>query len=170
MKDFTTFNIKDFETKPINLISKAMLITAGVEGDFNTMTASWGGLGFLWQRPVGFIFIRPQRYTLQFVEREALVTLSFFDDSYRNAMNICGTKSGRDTDKAREAGISPVKFPEGGIAFQEARYVFECKKLYADFMEPEHFIDQSIPEKIYPTKDFHKMFIIEIENAWQKTV
>jgi flavin reductase (DIM6/NTAB) family NADH-FMN oxidoreductase RutF len=170
MNNFEQISIKDFETKPVKLIDRGMLITAGNENSFNTMTASWAGIGFLWQRPVAFIFIRPQRYTLQFVEREAVLTLSFFDETYRRALNICGSKSGRNTDKVSEAGITPVKFPAGSIAFEEASYVFECKKLYADFLKPECFINCNIPKEIYPSNDFHKMFTLEITQAWRRKV
>ena len=74
-----------------------MLITAGQEKSFNTMTASWGGIGWLWNRPVVFVFIRPERYTYQFTEKNDFFTLSFlgFDNQARNTYNLCGTKSGR---------------------------------------------------------------------------
>jgi hypothetical protein len=69
-----------------DLIGKQwMLITAGDENGFNTMTASWGGIGWLWNKPVAFIFIRPERYTHQFVEKSEYVTLSFLPEEYRKA-------------------------------------------------------------------------------------
>lgn len=143
-----------------------MLITAGNNKDFNTMTASWGGFGILWRKPVATIYVRPQRFTYQFVEREEVFSLSFFGKGYRKALNICGTKSGRDCDKVSEAGITPVLTPGNSIAFQEARIILECKKLYADNIEPQLFIDGSIDGSIYPTKDYHRFYIAEITGCW----
>lgn len=83
-----------------------MLITAGTKEECNTMTASWGGLGVLWGKPVATVYIRPQRYTLEFVEREDTFTLCFFGEAYRKALALCGSKSGRDVDKVKECGFT----------------------------------------------------------------
>ena len=144
-----------------------MMITAGDSTKFNTMTASWGTLGELWNRPVAIVFIRPQRYTFEFAEKSNYFTLTFYDEQYRDELNIIGTKSGRDTDKITEAGITPIK-TNNGIAFAEGRIVIECRKLYADFLNAESFIDKSIIEKSYPNADFHKVFVGEIINVWSK--
>ena len=85
-----------------------MLVTAGNAEKFNMMTASWGGLGFLWNRPVAFVFIRPQRYTFDFVERNEGFTLSFFGEEYRKVLQLCGTKSGREIDKVAETKLTPI--------------------------------------------------------------
>lgn len=92
-----------------------MLVTAGQREHFNTMTASWGGVGFLWNKPVVFVFIRPQRYTFGFIEQEPMFTLSFFTEAYRSALQLCGTKSGRDTDKVAETGLTPMVTEKGNI-------------------------------------------------------
>lgn len=86
-----------------------MLVTAGNAEKFNMMTASWGGLGFLWNRPVAFVFIRPQRYTFDFVERNEGFTLSFFGEEYRKVLQLCGTKSGREIDKVAETKLTPLQ-------------------------------------------------------------
>src|SRR5512145_2101754 len=94
---------------PFKLInSDWMLITAGTKEKFNTMTASWGGLGVLWERKVGYIFIRPNRFTYEFVEAAPLFTLSFLNETHRKALQYCGTHSGRNTDKMKGAGLTPV--------------------------------------------------------------
>ncbi|MDR0510488.1 MAG: flavin reductase [Rikenellaceae bacterium] len=151
----------------IELIGRQwMLITAGDMQDFNTMTASWGAMGELWKRRVAIIFIRPQRHTLGFVERSKLFTLSFFDERYRGALNICGTKSGRDCDKVGQAGLTPCPTPGGSVAFDQACLIIECRKIYADCLSEENFIDKSIVEAIYPARDLHKLFIGEILNVF----
>ncbi len=142
-----------------------MLITAGNVEKYNTMTASWGGLGILWGKKVCFIFIRPQRYTYEFVESAKTFTLSFFDDSYRSALNYCGTKSGRDVDKAKETGITPLEDAPGMVFFKEARLYMECRKIYFQDINPANFIDMGI-DKNYANKDYHRMYIGEIGNCY----
>ena len=127
---------------------------------FNTMTASWGGLGILWERKVATCYIRPTRYTFEFTERSPYFTLSFFDEKHRKKLTYCGTHSGRNTDKVREAGLTPVK--EGGfVYFEEARLVLACRKLYYQDIGPERFLDPMI-ENMYPQKDYHRMYVGEI--------
>lgn len=165
--DFREINIADLSFKPFELISKDwMLITSGDEQGFNTMTASWGGLGVLWHKNVVTVYIRPQRYTYEFVEKNGLLTLSFFGEEHRSALTLCGSKSGRDCDKAKEAGLTPL-FVDGTTAFEEANLVLVCKKLYFDDLEPKQFLDSEI-EKNYAAKDYHRMYILEIVKAYQK--
>ena len=105
MREIKATEIKE---NAIKLIGKDWaLITAGDESGYNTMTASWGGLGQLWNKDVCFIFIRPQRYTYEFIEKNELFTMSFYPEEYRKALSFCGTKSGRDYDKAKETGLTP---------------------------------------------------------------
>lgn len=144
-----------------------MLITAGDENGYNTMTASWGGMGVLWNDPVSFIFVRPQRYTYTFTEKHGKYTLSFFDEKYRDALTFCGSHSGRDCDKAKEAGLTPV-FEDGYTYFAEASLVLFCEKKYADDLKGENFTDKSIIGKCYPYSDFHRMYIGKITKCIKK--
>jgi flavin reductase (DIM6/NTAB) family NADH-FMN oxidoreductase RutF len=168
--------IGDFSGSPSSRIGSGwMLITAGNaahdgSGDWNTMTASWGGLGVLWGRDVAFMFIRPSRRTFGFANDNPLFTLSFFDEDKRNALKFCGEKSGRDYDKAAEAGLSPVVFggdvangkAAGAIGFREARDIIICRKLYTHDFDPAAFLDKDSIEKSYKGKDYHRMYIGEI--------
>ena len=149
---------------PFKLIgSDWMLITAGTPESYNTMTASWGGLGILWERKMATCFIRPTRYTYEFAERSPNFTLSFFDEKYRKALTYCGTHTGKDTDKVKGSGLTPVK--EGGfVYFSEARLVLACRKIYAQDIDPHLFLDPKI-ESMYPQKDYHRMYIGEIEKC-----
>lgn len=159
---------KDVSDNYIKLIGdKWMLVTAGDSSRFNMMTASWGCAGYLWNKPVVFIFIRPQRYTFGFIEEKDSFTLSFFDEKYRPALSVCGSVSGRDTDKVKESGLTPYIMKSGNVTFKEARLVLECKKLYADFLNPEAFIDKQIIDNTYQGGDYHKMYVAEIVNAWE---
>lgn len=149
---------------PFKLIGKDwMLITAEKAGTVNTMTASWGGLGVLWERKVAFCFIRPTRYTYQFVDSSPNFSLCFFEEKHRKALTFCGSHSGRDRDKIREAGLTPVR--EGDfVYFAEARLVLACTKLYYQDITPERFLDEKIND-MYPQKDYHRMFVGEIRKC-----
>ena len=155
-------NIAEKSFNPFDLIGqKWMLISAGTEDKWNTMTASWGGLGVLWGKNVATCYIRPQRYTKKFVDANDTFTLSFYGPEHKQALSICGSKSGRDCDKVREAGLTPY-FVDGTAAFEEADMVFVCKKLYEDEIRPENFIAKENDEKWYPEKDYHTVYIAEI--------
>lgn len=156
---FKEIKAEELKFNPFSKIgSEWMLITAGDQKKFNTMTASWGGLGVIWGKNVATVYIRPQRYTKEFVDANDLFTISFYKPEYKKALTICGTKSGRGCDKVSEAGLTPA-FLEGTAAFEEASLVFVCRKLYQDAMPPENFIDKSNDEKWYPDKDYHTMYI-----------
>ncbi|MDR2935838.1 MAG: flavin reductase family protein [Rikenellaceae bacterium] len=143
------------------------LITAGVPEKFNTMTASWGGIGFLWNKPVAFVFVRPERYTDEFMIRCAEFTLSFPGPAYRKALNICGSTSGRDTDKIAASGLTPHTTSRGNVTFEESRLTLECRKLYTDTFREGGFIDRSILDQWYTTHgNLHNIYIAEIIEAW----
>lgn len=152
----------------IDLISKQwMLVTAGTRESYNTMTANWGGIGYLWHRNVAFVFVRPERYTHDFIEREDIFTLSFYPEEYREALTICGTKSGRDIDKAAATGLIPEELPSGTMTFSQARLTLQCRKLFKTEMKESDFIDRSIVERWYgDANGFHTVYIVEIEKIY----
>lgn len=165
---FETIDPKALDQNVFSLIGDQwMLITAGRADKCNTMTASWGGLGVLWGRPVATVYIRPQRYTLEFVEREDTFTLCFFGEEYRKALALCGSKSGRDVDKVKECGFT-VATAEGAPYFEEADLVLVCRKAYWQDMDPAHFLDGEIDGKWYPQKDYHRIVIGEILEVLRK--
>lgn len=165
-KEISSFKINE---NVIDLIGKQwMLITAGDKNSYNTMTAAWGGFGFLWNVPVAYIFIRPQRYTFEFTEKYDQFTLSFFEKKYKNMLSYCGTHSGKDVDKAAETGLTLLETDAGNIYFEQAKLVVECNKIYTDDIKPEGFNDRLI-NRNYPNKDYHRMYIGKILNCWIKS-
>lgn len=142
-----------------------MLISARkADGRINTMTASWGGFGIMWGRAVCLCVIRPQRYTLEFVNEAERLTLTFLKEGYREALTLCGRKSGRDCDKIAEAGLTPVV--DGDlVGFEEARMVIAGRKLYCGTFREEGFLDRSIVAEQYPKGDFHRVFVCGIEDV-----
>ncbi len=170
MENYQAIDFRVMQENAAKLIgSDWMLITAGNSRSFNTMTASWGGLGHLWNKDVAFIFVRPQRYTLQFIECEEIFTLSFFDRMFRPALQTCGSQSGRDGDKVAQAGLTPIETTGGSVSFAEARMFLECRKLYGEYLKPEAFTDRSILASVYPQSDFHKLYIGEVVHFYFNT-
>ena len=158
---FRKVDISDIKTDPFTKIGKEwMLITGGNMDDYNTMTASWGQLGVLWNKNVITCYIRPNRYTYEYVEKGDTFTVSFYGEEYRKALSFCGSHSGRDCDKAKETGLTPAEF-DGNVAFAEADMVFVCRKLYSHQFEQEK-VPKEVADWIYTRVPPHTMFIGEI--------
>ena len=151
----------------IEIIGKEwMLVSAGDKDKFNMMTASWGGVGFLWNKPVVFVFIRPERYTREFVDAKGAFTLSFLGEEHKTAHKICGAKSGRDIDKVAATGLTPYFTDLGNPCFEESRLTLECKTLYVTKMDKDHFVDPALYEKWYSAMagNPHNVYVAEILN------
>lgn len=152
---------------PFEMIGKDwMLLSAGNSDSYNTMTASWGGLGVLWNKNVVFAFVRPQRFTFDFMSKNEYFSCAFFDESYRSALAYCGKYSGRDVDKAKECNLTP-EFSENAPYFEEANTVIICKKLYVQQMNEGSVIDESIKAN-YNGDDYHHVFVGEIVKVLKK--
>lgn len=173
-------DVKELEDNFFDTIGKEwMLVTAGTPDHFNLMTASWGGIGWLWNMPVAFVFIRPERHTFAFAEQSDHISLSFLGMSReaRDIYKICGSKSGRDTDKVALCGLTVASVENDCVAYRESRLTLVGRKLYADFLKPECFADAGIPDKWYTTDEaarkrgdttngLHKMYIVELTGAF----
>lgn len=159
---------KDLKFNPFNLIGNEwMLITAGNEHDgCNTMTASWGGLGCLWGHndPVATVYIRPSRYTKQFVDKAELFSLCVMDKSFKREMAYLGSVSGRDENKIEKAGLTPV-YADGTTYFAEAKLVLVCRKMYAQPLTERGFFYQQTIEQSYPLRDYHTLYVGKIEKV-----
>jgi len=145
-----------------------LLLTAGdfARGSFNAMTIGWGSVGVMWSRPFVQVVIRPIRYTYEFMERYDTFTVCVFPPKYAKALELLGTKSGRDGDKIAESGLHPAassKVP--APSYVEAELALECRKIYWDDIERAHFLEVGIEEK-YPRKDYHRIYYGEIVAAF----
>jgi flavin reductase (DIM6/NTAB) family NADH-FMN oxidoreductase RutF len=165
-KDLHKIKPEEINQNPFKLIDDDwFLLTAGDMSAFNTMTASWGGVGILWNKPVVFCFVRPQRYTYKFMESNKLFTMSFFDEKYREALNLCGKVSGMQTDKMKATGLKPFESQGGAIFFEQSHLMIECRKLYFSDIQPENFMVEEIKAN-YPKRDYHRMYIGEIVSCF----
>ena len=142
------------------------VVTAGDENGYNTMTASWGSLGTMWGKSAAVTVIRPQRYTKEFIDKNEYFTISFLKDGNKDKLSFCGSKSGRDFDKAKETGLTPV-FTDKTTTFEQAELVLICRKVFAQDISPDSFLDKAIIDKWYPEKDFHTAYVGEIVKAYQ---
>mgnify|MGYP000820154017 CR=1 FL=1 len=140
----------------------------GNKDKFNMMTASWGCLGWLWNKPVAVVFIRPERFTHELIEANDTMTLSFLGHSEeaRKIYNFCGSKSGRDLEKCEATGLKPVVLEGGSIGFEQARLTLECRKLYKDSMSAEKFIDKDLLQWYGAKGGFHDVYVVEITHAY----
>ncbi len=162
--DITTLNDNFFK----KIGSEWMLVTAGDSNGFNTMTASWGGVGVLWNKNVSFTFIRDSRYTIDFIDKSDYFSLSFFGGEMKKVLAFCGANSGRDVDKIKETGLVPV-FDASAPYFEQAELVLVCKKLYKQRMTSESFCDKTLSETFYSDNDWHEIFVGEIISVLKKS-
>lgn len=163
---FREVDITEVKDNVVELLNNRWgLVTAGDGEKFNTMTVSWGAIGELWGKPCATVYIRPQRYTEEFLNTKSYFTLSFYPaDMKQRIHSICGSKSGRDVDKAKQAGITPC-FTEDAPFFEEAQIVLVCKKCAKAKFDADTFIDKEIMERWYPQNDLHYIYYGSIEKV-----
>ena len=164
---FKEITIQDYQSNIFHKIGKEwMLIGAEANDRCNAMTASWGGMGILWNKPVVFVFIRPQRFTNSLVGEASHFSLSFYPEHMREMLTYMGTVSGKDEDKITKAGLHVVQ--DHAPYFAEASEVMICRKLFAQELDPECILDASIDKQNYPLKDYHILYVGEIEKILVK--
>jgi flavin reductase (DIM6/NTAB) family NADH-FMN oxidoreductase RutF len=161
-----TIPVSSLELNPFHTIAKdMMLITAGETNHWNTMTASWGGMGELWGKDVLFIFVRKSRYTHEFLDASDGFTCSFFPPGNEKNLRYLGNHSGRDEDKVANVGFHSALLAPGRISFTEANLVFSCRKLYKTEILPNPTFLPEV-EKCYGDKDYHTLYVGEVEAVY----
>ncbi|MDE6731096.1 MAG: flavin reductase [Oscillospiraceae bacterium] len=159
---FVKKEIADLQINPFTMIGKKwFLLSAGTLEDYNTMTCSWGAVGEIWNAPSVTAYVRTNRYTHEYLEKNQLFTISVFPEEYRKALAFCGSHSGRDCDKAKETGLTPVGL-ENSISFAQAELVFVCEKVYRQTMQTDSFLDPENLEKFYVKDPLHDLYIGKI--------
>lgn len=161
-------DIEKLLVKPHDLFHQQwMLLTAGdfAKGDYNTMTIGWGALGTMWSKPFAYVAVRHSRFTFEFMEKYNSFTLTAFPGEYHDALSLLGTKSGRDGDKISESGLTPeASIVVAAPSFKEAEIAIECQKMYANDLNPAHFLDEAIYQH-YPNRDYHRIYYGHILHA-----
>lgn len=154
-------DLKKFDFAPLYTIDKEWaLLTSGNKEKFNTMTVSWGGMGTLWHKPIVTVYVRPTRYTYEFLENNEYFTLSFYDEKYKKDLGILGSRSGRNIDKLSLTNLTP-KFIDNNISFEEAKLTLICKKIYFQDLDEKNIIED-IKKQFYDNDPIHRMYIGEV--------
>jgi flavin reductase (DIM6/NTAB) family NADH-FMN oxidoreductase RutF len=163
--------IQDLDLNILHQFDKRwFLLTCGdfETGKFNTMTISWGSLGTVWDKPFAQVFVRPTRYTFEFMNTYDSFTLCGFEKSHKSALDLIGSKSGREGNKIADAGLTPSKAASvKSPIFKEAELVLECRKMYWQDLDPTQFLFPELQRK-YPKKDYHRVFYGEVLEVFGK--
>ncbi|MDR2292059.1 MAG: flavin reductase [Prevotellaceae bacterium] len=170
---FTGISAEEISDNVFKLVGKDFtVITSRKDSTFNSMTASWGGLGILFNKPATWCMLRANRYTLEIIKNEHTYTLSYFPDEYKEQVLFLGSKSGRNTNKMQETTLTPVQTPSGNMTYKEARLVFECKLTEITTVSPDDFLNQEDKDFILggfeEAKEYHKLVFGEITGVWIK--
>jgi flavin reductase (DIM6/NTAB) family NADH-FMN oxidoreductase RutF len=156
----------ELTVKPFQLLDKEWALLVGGVDRPNPMTVSWGGLGTLWNRPVVTVYVRPTRHTFGLLNEHPEFTLNFLPAGRRPALELCGSRSGRDLDKWAVAGLSAERSEVVAVPrVAGSRLAFECRVLSTLEVDPAHFLDPTI-DKLYADKDYHRVFLGEVVAAW----
>lgn len=157
----------EFTTDILSVFDKKWaLLTAGKEDSFNTMTVSWGGLGTIWNKPVATVYVRTSRYTHDFMDANEYFTVSFYPEECRKALGVLGSKSGRDMDKMKDSGLTPVRTGES-MSFKEAEVTIVCKKIFKQQLETAN-MPKEVAKAMYEGQAPHDMYIGEIVDIIRK--
>lgn len=174
--DLRSIDIYRFTTQSCSVWkNRWMLLTSGSleEMKFNCMTVSWGSMGVMWNKPFVQVVVRPSRHTFEFINTYPDFTLCVFPAKYKKTLQLLGSKSGRSMDKINHSGFTPIKAQKvAAPGFSEAELLIECRKIYWQDFEPDHFLDKKIMPN-YPERDFHRVFygeIVWIEGVEQYTL
>lgn len=152
--------------RPFEILDLGWALLVGGRERPNPMTISWGGLGTLWNRPVATVYVRPTRFTFSLLEATPEFTLNFLPESFRDALDFCGTRSGRDVDKWRATGLTTEPSAVVGVPrVSQAILALECRVLSTVDMDPSRFLDRGL-ESLYPDRDYHRAYLGEVVHAW----
>jgi len=142
------------------------LVTEGETGKPNAMTIGWGFLGTMWARPVFVVAVRHSRYTFKLMEQSDSFTVCLPAKDMKEALEFCGTKSGRDIDKFKELGFKAVKGETVNAPYiQECPVHFECKIIYKDDIVYDK-LPEEIASNIYKTRDMHRVYYGEVTGVY----
>ena len=161
----------DFDQNIFNLVSKDFtVITAGEIPAHNSMIASWGGYGILFNKPASWCFLRANRYTLEKMREGEKYTLCYFPEAYKQDIMPFGTISGRDSNKMSETSLTAVSTPDGLPAWKEAKVIFECTLASVTTVSKSDFYTEEgqnfVQEGFDDAKDWHKFVFGEITHLW----
>ena len=145
---------------------EGLLLMTGSEG--NPMTIGWGTIGRIWGRPVFLVLVRPSRHSFGLLEELPEFSVNVPTDELKDTVELCGTESGRDMDKAKECGLTLNSCGSIGVPYVEDCPIhYECRVIHKGNVINADLIPQIVAE-CYPTGDFHRVFYGEILGVFRK--
>jgi len=144
-------------------LSDGLLLTSlDPEGQPNTMAIGWGSVGIVWSRPMFVVLVRHSRYTYECIEASGDFTVNVPSLDMAEAVEFCGTVSGRDHDKFAECGLTAGQSQTIISPYiDECHLVYECQVVQHTDVVPENFAPEIIDE-FYAGGDFHRIYFGEI--------
>lgn len=128
----------------------------------NIMTIGWATLGHIWGLPLALVMVRPSRYTYDCIERTDAFTVNVPTAAMARACAVCGSKSGRDTDKFAECGLTPERAATvNAPVVVECPIVYECAVVHTNDVIPER-LAETINAECYPQGDYHRIYFGKI--------
>lgn len=160
---------QEIADNPVALCDNWLALASGTEGNMNAMTIGWMTLGRIWSDPVATVYVSPDRHTFGFMESNEYFTITAFPDEDKDKLQIIGTRSGRDGDKIREAGLTVEYTDLGNPTFTNGTLMIECRKIYSQQIDSA-IMDKNIRKRFYEDykQTVHHMYIGEIVNVWVK--
>ena len=150
------------------ILTKSAFLTTAHAGKINTMTISWGHIGFSWGKPIFTVMVRPSRHTFSLLDPSMEFTVTLPKEDMQKALALCGSKSGRDLDKFEAAGITTLPGQKVAAPIIECKGIhYECKVVYKQVMLPEQ-IDPAVRAAAYASGDYHTMYFGEIVTVYEK--
>lgn len=170
-------NVLEHTSEILTGVSKGVLLTTKTEDKTNSMVISWGTLGIEWNKPIFTTFVREHRFTKDQLDKNPEFTINIPVGEYdKNIIGICGVKSGHDTDKMKEAGLTLVEADEISVpGIKEFPLTLECRVVYHQAQDPGALtvagIDSLYPQNVDSTfhganKDYHTAYYGEIVKAY----
>jgi flavin reductase (DIM6/NTAB) family NADH-FMN oxidoreductase RutF len=160
MAEKVSMEYSDHFAQVMKVISTRGVLLAAWKGDgkANAMTIGWGMIGSVWGRPIWQVVVRPSRYTYTLLEKERVFSVNVLPKSFNSALELCGTASGKNRDKLKEANLTAEKGAmTGAPVIQESVIHYECHIVHANDFIPEAMIPD-IREGCYPSGDYHRIF------------
>lgn len=162
-----TIPVEQLDLQPFTMFDpEGLLLVSGTSvEDANVMTIGWGLFGTIWGKPVAMVMVRPTRHTWKFISKAPDFTINWLAEDRQEALQLCGSKSGRDLNKFAAASLQPVQgIAVGSPILAESVLSLECRTLYKDMLHPEQFAGKSLLRH-YANNDYHGLFYGEVVAA-----
>jgi len=139
-----------------------ILLVAGSPENFNIMTIGWIHFGRLWKKHNLIVYVRPSRYTYEFLENFDFFSVNFFKDDYKEVISFFGSYSGRNVDKKEYNKLTKINYKNLTIYLKESFLSFICKKIYFADLIPSNILEKDIKSIYYINNDYHRLYFGDI--------